>query len=487
MWKHQPVIIFKLSVLLSCINIATAQVKPLPNVNLTADFGNTVAVYGDHLAVGVQKTEPPTSGAVYMYRRDTSGWRFDQLLIGGKDARSFGHCIAISEKHCLIGAPVADGAGIMTGAVYAYELVNGKWVLQQKIIAPDKEHAKDHALFGVSVSLDGDRCAIAMTGHPNSTPYAAVYLFAFKENNWHHTDTIVSPAPDKLTHFGEPVSLMGDTCVTRVDNEGKPGFGFGRVYVFRQADNQWKQEARIGPPDDEMSTDFGSEISLYHNDLIVCFADKKTMERSARIYHRNGNDWIEQCRLKERDADYPSTFGGSAVMGDGIAAFGPGHGMSWSPIFVYKLIDGKWSLLRKLTQEFAVGKKLRTWAIAMNGETIAASLQSDLEGFVFVFNIDGEGQMLRASDRPESPRIEKNVLPKPRPSDPPPISGITLGNPGNISREYAGKLTLVEARALLLDVSKAREGLENDNPLSSRLKYEFEYLLERIRAFRPHK
>src|SRR5690606_33974231 len=100
-------------------------------------FGTAVALAGDELFVGARVASVDgvdRCGAVFTYRRDTSGevatWSPGPVLVAPDAARNadFGASIAVSGPTLVIGAPRRDGThGQQSGAVYVATLSAGSW------------------------------------------------------------------------------------------------------------------------------------------------------------------------------------------------------------------------------------------------------------------------------------------------------------------------------------------------------------------------
>jgi hypothetical protein len=94
--------------------------------------GYAVAIAGDHVVVGCQKTEdPPEPGAAYGFRQDDAVWVLDGKVTAydGEPFDLFGVSVAMSEDFFVIGAAQNDTNGVNAGAAYAYAWSETDWWL----------------------------------------------------------------------------------------------------------------------------------------------------------------------------------------------------------------------------------------------------------------------------------------------------------------------------------------------------------------------
>ena len=157
------------------------QVKKLTasdGIGVGDQFGISVAIDGDTLAVGANHGNRATSGAVYMFERNQNGaenWGEVQELTAS-DANlldEFGISVALDGDTMVVGAWAIN---LLTGgAAYIFERnQNGVagWTEMQKITASD---VAAHDQFGSSVGIDGDTVVVGAVGKNSNT--GAAYVF----------------------------------------------------------------------------------------------------------------------------------------------------------------------------------------------------------------------------------------------------------------------------------------------------------------------
>lgn len=171
---------------------AEAYIKAF-NTGSNDAFGNAIALDRDVLivaapveasmSVGVQHPEDanptddaaPGSGAVYVYRRNETGWNGEAYIKPSNTGlnQAFGASLALSGEHLVVGSSGEnrDARGVhspndgnhadfevnSSGAVYTYRYDGSTWNHEAYIKAPD---TSEYDEFGASVALGGDRLII---------------------------------------------------------------------------------------------------------------------------------------------------------------------------------------------------------------------------------------------------------------------------------------------------------------------------------------
>ncbi len=254
-------------------------------------FGAEVSLYGDTLAVaaphgfdlnyGLGKT-----GYVRIFERNSGGsdaWGMSAYIAptNGAPLDLFGDAIELDHDWLFVGAPDDDHAGSNDGAVHIYNRNQdgaGFWG-EVKMVLPTNQTG--YHQFGSALSADNGRIAIGDHGEINSGNLAegTVYILeqnAGGSNNWGfvHTIRVVAPTNSAYAHFGNALSLDGDTLAVGAPPYDEPLPDAGAVYVFernRGGDGEWGQVKQLLPDDSlaENGGDFGKSVSLFGDILAV--------------------------------------------------------------------------------------------------------------------------------------------------------------------------------------------------------------------------
>ena len=133
--------------------------------NQGAQFGTSVAIYGNTIAIGAPHAN---GGAVYLFEYNAEGWSQQTCLENRAltENEFFGGSVAVFGDTVVIGAPNKSVDGIRSGATYVFEPNEGDWVQKASLINPNG--GNDNDLFGQSVAINGNTILV---GSPGSNSY----------------------------------------------------------------------------------------------------------------------------------------------------------------------------------------------------------------------------------------------------------------------------------------------------------------------------
>lgn len=288
------------------------------NTETFDDFGVSVAISGDTIAVGAHAEDSASigvnqdqtnnnanhSGAVYVYRRSGVTWSKEAYIKASNTGQqdSFGLALALSGNTLAVGA-FAEGSpatGINqgqgdgaqgAGAVYVFQRVGSTWSQQAYIKA---SNTQQHYGFGEALALDGDTLAVGSAGESsNSTGInqdqsdqgalgaGAVYVFTRANGMWSQQAYIKASNTYPNNEFGSSVSLYHDTLAVGSFGESSAATGVngnqadhhamnaGAVYVFQRTNGTWVQQAYIKASNTQPADEFGWAVSVFGDTLLV--------------------------------------------------------------------------------------------------------------------------------------------------------------------------------------------------------------------------
>ncbi len=375
------------------------------NATAYAEFGVSVALWGDTLAVGargegsdtrgiIQGTQPSTdngasreSGAVYVYRRGVGGAWSQEAYIkasnnGARD--EFGQRVALRDDTLVVGAPQEDSSATgvngaeendlatNSGAVYVYRREQGTWD-KEAYLKPSSTHDWDK--FGVSVALGLDVLAVGafledggstgvggnpdIAGAPDS---GAAYVFRRVGSDWAQEAYLKASNTGEGDEFGHGVAIDGDTLVVGAPRENSSAASddeaacdSGAVYVFRHQDGAWMQAAYLKAPGTHAGDTFGRGLALAGDTLAV--------------------GAYEDDRVSEVDACSPAN--------DGIDEGGALH--------VFQRAGGVWAHAARIEADGRAAGDQLGWSVALwDGALVAGASRHDDgasdSGAVYVFH-----------------------------------------------------------------------------------------------------
>jgi hypothetical protein len=290
------------------------------NTGAGDNFGHSVALSGDTLAVGAYLEDStatgiddnesdntaPGSGAVYVFTRDGAGVWSQQAYVKASNTGAsdeFGYSVALSGDTLAVGAHLEASAvtddesnndAPDSGAVYVFTRDGaGVWSQQAYVKATN---TGENDRFGYSVALSGDTLAVGAVGEDsaaigingdesdnNEANSGAVYVFARDGAGvWSQQAYVKSSNAEAGDRFGRSVALSGDTLAVGAVLEESAAIGIdgdqtdntapdaGAVYLFtRDGAGVWEQQAYVKASNTDTGDSFGSSVALSGDTLAV--------------------------------------------------------------------------------------------------------------------------------------------------------------------------------------------------------------------------
>jgi len=202
-------------------------------------FGFSVAIEGDVVIIGapVDDDNGPLSGSAYIFRydHDLSLWVEEQKLLpsDGNDLDQFGWTVAISSNVAIVGANRDDDNGSFSGSAYVYRYNDraSAWKPEEKLFPSDSAAG---AVFGSSVAVADDIAVIGAAGANGYSPESgAVYLFQYDKTNWVEQAKLVGSHSETINSLGIEAAISGDAVIVGDQADGEHGHLAGAALVFR--------------------------------------------------------------------------------------------------------------------------------------------------------------------------------------------------------------------------------------------------------------
>jgi hypothetical protein len=238
---------------------ATLNLAYLPN------FGNTVASYGDYIAVQARyEGSVATAGRVYLFDAKTGSLLRTFNTPSPENQGKYGNALALFGDYLVVGAPGEEvGAFWDAGKVYIYKASTG--TLLRTLTSPN---GHGNGSFGTSVSVYEDNLLIGASGESIGSINSAgrAYKYSLSSGSLLHTFQLSSPVLGDV--FGIRVSISKKYIVISSIGLDPGGVsGAGGVFVYRVEDNSLLHS--ITSPNPEESGRFGDWLDTYEDKFIV--------------------------------------------------------------------------------------------------------------------------------------------------------------------------------------------------------------------------
>jgi hypothetical protein len=247
------------------------------------NYGQAVAIDGDHLVVGASAIAP--GGIAFVYRKNSTGtgWSLEEKLAietgsGALVNTGFAAALALQGTTLLVGENGARASGgRRPGKVHVYVRSGSDWLLQDSIEGPSSSGNESPA-FGSALALDGERALISAPASDQGRGMA--FIYERSGGKWLPITPLPSPALNVNDSFGRKVGLSGDwaivTAYSGAQNSTAP---FGAAYVFKH-ETSWSLRQKLLTP-------LVLDYNRFGADAVVATADTLAIaENGADI---NGN------------------------------------------------------------------------------------------------------------------------------------------------------------------------------------------------------
>ena len=267
-----------------------AFLKQSTNLGIQNQFGASVTISGDTIAVGAPgessastgingdelNQDAPGAGAVYVFGRSGTTWT-QQAYIKGQDAEtldSFGSTVALDGTTLAVSTPLEDSNGFLidgtdefdssnnfvqnSGAFYVFvqDPLDLTWS-QQAFVKASNPSQRD--TFGIALALSGDTIVVGANSEDSDSvgvngamnddgmTTGAAYVFRRMGSTWVEDAFLKASNSRDFFSFGVAVAISGDTIAASSvsDSSASPGIdgdqtdmslpGAGAVYVFNDS------------------------------------------------------------------------------------------------------------------------------------------------------------------------------------------------------------------------------------------------------------
>lgn len=277
------------------------------------EFGQTVAISGDHALIGAHNADAlgTRSGAAYLFDAATGNLARKLTAPDGTSLDRFGASVAISGNDALIGAWAADNAsGVRTGAAYLFAADTG--ALLQKFTPPD---GVDQDSFGGAVAISGGHALIgAIHDDDNGTSSGSAYLFETATGNLLHK--LTAPDGAEWDYFGYSVALSGDLALIGATQDDDDGDKSGSAYLFDVTSGDLLR--KLTAPDGAEDDYFGYAVAIDGADVLIGAVGDD--DGSAYLFDALTGDLLQQ--LTASDSGSNKSFGSSVSLSGDQALIG---------------------------------------------------------------------------------------------------------------------------------------------------------------------
>lgn len=235
-------------------------------------FGYSVAISGDTIVVGAYGDDILTTtgaGSAYVFTRSGATWSHQQKLTATIPAASdeFGKSVSIDGDSIAVGSNRDDTISADAGAIYVFTRSGVTWTEQAKLHGAD---TVTYDRFGESVAISGDTVvAGALYDDDVANKSGSAYVFTRSETVWTQQQKLTAHDPEANDEFGSQVAISGDTVVAGVRRDDDDGGLSGSAYVFTRTGTTWSAPEKHTADDAAGGDEFGQSVAIDGSLIVI--------------------------------------------------------------------------------------------------------------------------------------------------------------------------------------------------------------------------
>jgi hypothetical protein len=201
------------------------------------NFGWSVDIDGDYFVVGANGYS--TVGRAFVYKYVTGDWIYFTELpnLGGSASDQFGETVAISGDLIAIGCPKREVDSLDAGSVFLYKRAGSAYNLKTQLFPQNYGFTQNNlANFGQSVAMDGNYLLVGAPGFKVAgKSIGAIALYEFDGSVMNFIASYKNNSYSNGDAFGTNVAISYPYCMATApgaDQEGSPDVGICKLYKF---------------------------------------------------------------------------------------------------------------------------------------------------------------------------------------------------------------------------------------------------------------
>jgi len=198
------------------------------DASMGANFGWSVALYGNLAAVGAYEDSDSASeaGAIYIFDTATGQQLFKLVHPLPADGDQLGWSVAIDGNIVIGSAPHDDGARDQAGAVHAFDATTGAYIA--KLTAEDGRRGDG---FGQSVAIDGSTVLVGASGDAFAGMSDAGSAYVFDLPSGNQVRKIIASDASANASFGLGVAIRNGMAAISAGADGQAAPLAGALYI----------------------------------------------------------------------------------------------------------------------------------------------------------------------------------------------------------------------------------------------------------------
>ena len=357
----------------------------LPGSLQAQGFASSVVVAGDEVLVAEPRAGGDEGGIVYVYTRTADGWVEGARLVHPEPSaeNGFGMSLALSGDRLLV-TSVNPGSP-ESAAVLSYSRTAGGWSHDGRIMA---EGLPEDMILGMTLAMSGDVAAIGAVSRSGSS---AVFVFRNVDGAWTQEAMLNDPGAGQRSGFAGTLAVSPEMLVVGAPLAESQA---GLAYIYERGQDGWTVTGEIASPDGEGSF-FGTSAMLLGDRILVAAGSPFGQPGSVITFAQQDGEWMETGRLAAFDGGAGDGFG-STMASDGSTLWVGAPGANSRRGGIYEFAGGgagDWSSVTKITAPQPEEGDWMGTVVAQAGEVLVSGMPRDDYGLgtALIFDRDGDG------------------------------------------------------------------------------------------------
>ena len=263
---------------------------------------------------------------------------------------NFGASLAMHGQTLVVGAPFEsnalgglgtngnDNSSDKSGAAYVFVNVEGNWLGQAYIKAPNPD-TLDY--FGRKVAIYGN--TIAVSAPCEAVCKGAVYIYHREAAVWSLQGTLRLPEGQLYDYFGHDIAIYEDTIVVGAygydnNSDGSEEVDIGAAFVYKRENGIWSLQEQLMASNGETKDEFGFSVDIYVDTIAVGAPKEDSSSRSVGS-NENGNlarnagavyifkrsdveKWEQKAYIKSSQTKAQDRFGSAVALSESTLVVG---------------------------------------------------------------------------------------------------------------------------------------------------------------------
>lgn len=294
--------------------------------------------------------------------------------------QAFGLRTDIYGNTFIVGAYNDNQYGAAAGAAYIYTKSGNLWVQGQKLISSDLA-AGDQ--FGTDVAINNHTIAIGARSDNSST--GAVYIFEKSGGAWVQTQKLTASDATASYNFGSQIDLFENTLLIGSNNADDVASNSGAAYIFEKVNGTWTQIQRLKPADLVAGDNFGFNLDLEDSTAVIISNGGASNDGAAYVFTKTGSTWTQTQKLLPADLATGDRFGYSIGISGNTLAIGSIYdddaGANTGAVYIFNKSGSSWSQTQKiLPNDAAAGDEIGVGLDIYGDTLIFGSIRDDDKG-----------------------------------------------------------------------------------------------------------